>query len=95
MPAILEVDGLVGKYEGFRVVKGIIADSSEMGENATLFQILPQAGILLGMGIVLFGIATWRFKFDQPGSRNHTEANSAGLGDTHRRTHRRTLVRLV
>jgi ABC-2 type transport system permease protein len=37
---------------------------SLMAENATLVQILPEVGILLGMGIVLFGIATWRFKFE-------------------------------
>jgi hypothetical protein len=37
---------------------------SLMAENATLFEILPEIGILLGMGIVFFGIATWRFKFD-------------------------------
>ena len=37
---------------------------SLMAENATLIQILPEIGILLGMGIVLFAIATWRFKFD-------------------------------
>jgi ABC-2 type transport system permease protein len=37
---------------------------SLMAENATVFQILPQVGILLGMAIVFFAIATWRFKFD-------------------------------
>jgi ABC-2 type transport system permease protein len=37
---------------------------SLMAENATLIQILPEIGILLGMGAVLFAIATWRFKFD-------------------------------
>jgi ABC-2 type transport system permease protein len=37
---------------------------SLMAENATVFQVLPQIGILLGMGIVFFAIATWRFKFD-------------------------------
>ncbi len=35
-----------------------------MAENASLIQILPQIGILLGMGILFFGIALWRFKFD-------------------------------
>jgi ABC-2 type transport system permease protein len=37
---------------------------SLMAENATLVQILPEIGILLGMGVVLFVIATWRFKFE-------------------------------
>ncbi len=36
-----------------------------MAENATFIQILPQMGILLGMGIVFFLIALWRFKFDK------------------------------
>jgi linearmycin/streptolysin S transport system permease protein len=35
-----------------------------MAENASFIQILPQIGILMGMGIVFFGIALWRFKFD-------------------------------
>ena len=35
-----------------------------MAENATLIQILPQIGILLGMGIIFFLVALWRFKFD-------------------------------
>jgi len=37
---------------------------SLMAESATLVQILPEIGVLLGMGVVLFAIATWRFKFD-------------------------------
>lgn len=36
-----------------------------MAEDATFIQILPQAGILLAMGLVFFLIALWRFKFDQ------------------------------
>ena len=28
------------------------------------FDILPQVGILLAMGVVFFGIAVWRFKFE-------------------------------
>jgi ABC-2 type transport system permease protein len=35
-----------------------------MAENASLIQVIPQIGILLGMGIIFFGIALWRFKFD-------------------------------
>lgn len=35
-----------------------------MAENAPFIQVLPQVGILLGMGIIFFGIALWRFKFD-------------------------------
>jgi ABC-2 type transport system permease protein len=35
-----------------------------MAENASMLQILPQVGILLGMGILFFAIALWRFKFD-------------------------------
>jgi len=33
-----------------------------MGENAILVQILPEVGILLGMGAVFFGVAAWRFR---------------------------------
>lgn len=36
-----------------------------MAENASFIQVLPQIGILLGMGIVFFLIALWRFKFDK------------------------------
>jgi ABC-2 type transport system permease protein len=36
-----------------------------MAENASFIQVLPQVGILLGMGIVFFGVALWRFKFDK------------------------------
>ncbi|HEX9090642.1 MAG TPA: ABC transporter permease, partial [Anaerolineales bacterium] len=36
-----------------------------MAENASLIQVLPQIGILLGMGILFFAIALWRFRFDQ------------------------------
>jgi ABC-2 type transport system permease protein len=35
-----------------------------MAENATIGQILPQIGILVGMGVVFFLIAVRRFKFD-------------------------------
>jgi len=37
---------------------------SLMAEDATLIQILPEIGILLGMGVFLFAIATWGFKFE-------------------------------
>ena len=37
---------------------------SLMAENATLVQIFSEIAILLAMGIVLFAIATWRFKFE-------------------------------
>ncbi len=37
---------------------------SLMAENATLGQILPEIGILLGMGLLFFAIATWRFRFE-------------------------------
>ena len=36
-----------------------------MAENASFIQVLPQMGILLGMGIVFFLIALWRFRFDK------------------------------
>ncbi len=36
-----------------------------MAENASFVQILPQVGILLGMGIIFFAVALWRFRFDQ------------------------------
>ncbi|HSB66835.1 MAG TPA: ABC transporter permease [Anaerolineales bacterium] len=36
-----------------------------MAENAGFIQVLPQMGILLGMGIVIFLVAQWRFRFDQ------------------------------
>jgi ABC-2 type transport system permease protein len=36
-----------------------------MGENASFIQVLPQVGILLGMGIIFFLIALWQFKFDK------------------------------
>ncbi len=35
-----------------------------MAENAGIVQVLPQIGILLGMGAIFFGVALWRFKFD-------------------------------
>jgi ABC-2 type transport system permease protein len=35
-----------------------------MAENARFIQVLPQIGILLGMGIIFFLVALWRFKFD-------------------------------
>ncbi len=35
-----------------------------MAENGTFVDILPRMGILLVMGIVFFGIAVWRFKFE-------------------------------
>jgi ABC-2 type transport system permease protein len=35
-----------------------------MAENGTFMDVLPQMGILLAMGIVFFGIAVWRFKFE-------------------------------
>jgi hypothetical protein len=35
-----------------------------MAENATLCQILPEIGVLLNVGVVLFVIATWRFRFE-------------------------------
>jgi ABC-2 type transport system permease protein len=36
-----------------------------MAENASFIQVLPQIGILLGMGIIFFLIALWRFRFDK------------------------------
>jgi ABC-2 type transport system permease protein len=36
-----------------------------MAENASFTQVLPQVGILLGMGILFFVIALWRFRFDK------------------------------
>lgn len=36
-----------------------------MAENAGFIQVLPQMGILVGMGIIFFLIAVWRFKFDK------------------------------
>jgi ABC-2 type transport system permease protein len=35
-----------------------------MAENAGFIHILPQVGILLGMGVLFFVIALWRFKFE-------------------------------
>ena len=35
-----------------------------MAENAGIVQVLPQVGILLGMGAIFFLISLWRFKFD-------------------------------
>jgi ABC-2 type transport system permease protein len=35
-----------------------------MAENGTFMDILPRMGILLGMGIVFFLIAVWRFRFE-------------------------------
>jgi len=35
-----------------------------INQNATLVNILPQAGILLGMAVVFFLIATWRLKWE-------------------------------
>jgi ABC-2 type transport system permease protein len=37
---------------------------SLMAENATLFNILPQMGIVLAFGAVFFLIAVWRFRFE-------------------------------
>jgi ABC-2 type transport system permease protein len=36
-----------------------------MGENASFVQVLPQIGILLGMGLLFFLIALWKFRFDK------------------------------
>jgi ABC-2 type transport system permease protein len=36
-----------------------------MAENASLVQILPDVGILLGMGIIFFLVGVWRFRFDK------------------------------
>ncbi len=36
-----------------------------MAENGTFLQMLPQVGILLGMGIVFILVALWRFRFDK------------------------------
>lgn len=36
-----------------------------MAENASFVQILPQMGVLLGMGILFFVVALWRFRFDK------------------------------
>jgi ABC-2 type transport system permease protein len=36
-----------------------------MGENASFTQVLPQIGILLGMGLLFFLIALWKFRFDK------------------------------
>lgn len=36
-----------------------------MAENASFVQILPEMGILLGMGIVFFLVGVWRFRFDK------------------------------
>ncbi len=35
-----------------------------MAENTGFIQVLPQIGILIGMGVIFFGIALWRFKFE-------------------------------
>jgi len=35
-----------------------------LAENGTLLQILPEVGILLAIGLGLFLVATWRFRFD-------------------------------
>lgn len=35
-----------------------------MAENAAITQVLPQIGILIGMGVTFFLIAVWRFKFE-------------------------------
>jgi ABC-2 type transport system permease protein len=36
-----------------------------MAENASLTQILPEVGILFGMGIIFFLVGVWRFRFDK------------------------------
>jgi ABC-2 type transport system permease protein len=35
-----------------------------MAENGTVMNVLPQMGVLLGMGVLFFLIAVWRFKFE-------------------------------
>ena len=35
-----------------------------MAEGAPLIQVLPEIGILLGMGVVFFAVAVWRFKYE-------------------------------
>ncbi len=35
-----------------------------MAENAGLVDILPEIGFLVGMGVIYFVIAVWRFKFE-------------------------------
>jgi ABC-2 type transport system permease protein len=36
-----------------------------MAENSGFAQVLPQIGILLGMGVIFFLVALWRFRFDK------------------------------
>jgi ABC-2 type transport system permease protein len=36
-----------------------------MAENGGFIQVLPQIGILIGMGVIFFVIALWRFRFDK------------------------------
>jgi len=36
-----------------------------MAENSGFVQILPQAAVLLGMGVIFFLVALWRFRFDK------------------------------
>jgi ABC-2 type transport system permease protein len=36
-----------------------------MAENASFVQVLPQIGILLGMGVLFFLVALWKFRFDK------------------------------
>ena len=36
-----------------------------MAENASFVQVLPQVGILLGMGVLFFLVALWKFRFDK------------------------------
>jgi ABC-2 type transport system permease protein len=60
------------RSEGFMAVlsrftphaHAIEAYYSLMAENAPLVDILPQLGILAGMGVVFFLVAMWRFRFE-------------------------------
>jgi ABC-type multidrug transport system permease subunit len=36
-----------------------------MAENGDVLRILPQFGVLVGMGVLLFLVAAWRFKFER------------------------------
>lgn len=63
---------LASRDEGFRRVLATILPNGHavegyyrlMAENGDLLRVLPQVGILFAMGLLLFIVAVWRFKFE-------------------------------
>jgi ABC-2 type transport system permease protein len=61
---LFRVGGLIGVLSRLTPHAHAIMGFMNLFDGASVVAILPQVGILAGMGIVFFGIAMWRFKFE-------------------------------